>query len=84
MGAIAGVDVGTTGVITYQPVLIAMIDDRVYVEAHPDVYRRARAPMAEVRAFADRHGFAGMVEWPAVADVLRQQAGIPADVTKNQ
>lgn len=78
------VGVGMTGAFTYQPVLIAMIDDRVYVEAHPDVYRRAPAPMVAVRAFAERHGFAEMVEWPAVADVVRQQAGIPADVTKDQ
>ena len=64
--------------------LIAMIDDRVYVEAHPDVYRRAPAPMAFVRAFSERNGFAELVDWPAVAGVLRQQRGIATDVTKDE
>ena len=75
------VGVGMTGVVTYQPVLIAMIDDRVYVEAHPDVYRRAPEPMAFVRAFSERYGFAELVDWPAVAGVLRQQRGVATDVT---
>ena len=78
------VGVGTAGVITYQPVLIAMIDDRVYVEAHPDVYRRAPAPMAYLRAVAERNGFAELVDWAAVAGVLRQQSGIATEVTKDE
>jgi L,D-transpeptidase ErfK/SrfK len=78
------VGVGTTGAITYQPVLIAMFDDRIYVEAHPDVYRRAPAPMAHVRAVSERNGFAELVDWPAVAGVLRQQRGIATDVTKDE
>ena len=48
--------------------LIAMIDDRVYVEAHPDVYRRAPAPMAFVRAFSERNGLRNWWTgrpWPA-------------------
>lgn len=77
------VGVGTAGVITYQPVLIAMIDDRVYVEAHPDVYRRAPSPMAYVRGVAERTGFAKLVDWVAVAGILRQQSGVAIDVTKD-
>jgi len=78
------VGVGTAGVITYQPVLIAMTDDRVYVEAHPDVYRRAPSPMAYVRDFAERNGFAELVDWAAVTGVLRQQSGVATEVTKDE
>lgn len=78
------VGVGMTGAMTYQPVLIAMIDDRVYLEAHPDVYRRAPAPMTAVREWSERGSFAELVDWRAVADVLRLQTGVPTDVTMNQ
>jgi L,D-transpeptidase ErfK/SrfK len=79
----ARVAVGMTGVSVYQPVVMARINDRVFLEAHPDGYRRAPKPLAYVRSVAGREGFADLVNWPAVAIVLRQQRGIAVDVTKD-
>lgn len=75
---------GTTGASIYRPVTIARIDDRVFVEAHPDGYRRGPLALAHVQAMAERDGYAEMVDWPAVERVLRLQRGLAVDVTKDE
>lgn len=78
------VELGDPGVIRYQPVQVAMIDGRVLLEAHADVYGRAPDATAYVRAFATQNGFVNDVDWPAAAGVLRQQRGRVVDVTKDE
>lgn len=75
------VSIGTAGVIRYQPVLIASIDGRVYLESHPDVYRGAPDPLQFVRS--QTGGFGDQVDWTAVQRVLKAQRGVAVDVTKN-
>jgi L,D-transpeptidase ErfK/SrfK len=42
------VQVGTPGLSVYQPVLLAVIDGELWLEAHPDVYRRgSRDPLSD-------------------------------------
>lgn len=76
--------VGMTGVITYQPVVMALINGRVFLEAHPDGYRRAPKPSTYARSVAEREGFEQLVDWTAVAVALRQQRGVAVDVTKHE
>lgn len=75
------VTVGMAGVLIYQPVIIAAIDDRVWVEAHPDQYRRAGDAMDNVRAAAERAGLGAVVDWALVDEVMRQRRGRAVDVT---
>ena len=75
------VTVGMTGVLIYEPVVLAMIDGRVWVEAHPDAYRRAGDAMAKVRAAADRAGLRGLIDWALADEVIRQRRGRAVDVT---
>ena len=74
--------VGAAGVIRYQPVIIAMIEGRVYLEAHPDVYRRAPDAANQVLEYSRGYGFADRVDWPATVRVMREQRGLAVDVTK--
>lgn len=61
-------------------VIVAVIDGRIWVEAHPDAYRRA--PDARVvRNAIDRAGVAADVDWTLIDLVLRQRRGLAVDVT---
>ena len=75
------VNVGTAGVLIYQPVIIAEIDGRVWVEAHPDEYRRFGGAMDSLREAADRAGLRAVIDWALVDHVVRQRRGRAVDVT---
>jgi L,D-transpeptidase ErfK/SrfK len=75
------VDVGTTGVLIYEPVILAVIDGRIFIEAHPDAYRRTSDAAGQVRAHLDRAGLGSRVDWVLVDEVLRQRRGRAVDVT---
>ena len=73
--------VGATGQIIYQPVLLAVIDGRVYLESHRDVYRQLSTSVDSLRASADFSHLTDTIDWTLATRVLREQAGIARDVT---
>lgn len=75
------VAVTTTGVLFYQPVVVAAIEGRIWIEAHPDEYRRTKDAAGMVRAVIEREGFAAHTNWNLVEQVLRQRRGLAVDVT---
>ena len=77
----ARVTVGMTGVLVYEPVVIAVIDDRIWLEAHPDVYRRAGDAARIVRDASERAGLRARVDWALADEVIRQRRGRAVDVT---
>lgn len=72
---------GMTGVLIYQPVIMAAIDDRIWLEAHPDEYRRAGDAISSVRAAAERAGVGGAIDWQLVERVIQQRRGRAVDVS---
>jgi L,D-transpeptidase ErfK/SrfK len=77
------VAVGTPGRTIYLPVLLAVHEGRVYVEAHRDVYRRAAGdPLAAIRALAEDRGVAERIDWGRAAAVIEARQGIARDVTR--
>ena len=79
------VRVGDTGVLTYQPVILAAIDGRIWLEANSDEYRRAPAPARYVRELLERSGLpANAVDWTAVDRVLSLRRGGAVDVTRRE
>jgi L,D-transpeptidase ErfK/SrfK len=76
------ISVGDSGMLIYQPVLIAMIDGRVLVEAHDDVYRRGRDAADLIRRAAAEGGFADRLDWVKAAAALAERYGIAEDVTR--
>ena len=56
-------DVGTAGVIVYEPVILHAIDDRLVLEAHPDVDRQARDPLAFIADTVAAGGLGGRIGW---------------------
>jgi L,D-transpeptidase ErfK/SrfK len=74
--------VGTRGVIVYQPIIMAVMDGHVWLEAHRDEYRLMPDRFWYVRAAADRHGLSDSMDWAAVDRVLNALDGRAEDVTK--
>lgn len=73
---------GSAGESVYEPILLAQAGDgRIWLEAHPDVYRRAREPLLVAHELAAQAEIDGDIDWEAVRAVLRSKRGTPVDVT---
>ena len=78
----AHVSVGDAGDLMYQPVILAAIDRRVFLEAHPDAYGRLTDAKAFVRQIAQDRGFDDRIDWARATQVLASRLGIAVDVTR--
>lgn len=79
----ARVDAGTPGLSIYEPVLLSLVEGGLWLEAHPDVYRRGpRHPLNDV--FERAAGIAPGVDIDAtlVTDILRQRDGRPQRIDR--
>lgn len=73
------------GEIIYEPVLLAKLDDgRVYLEVHPDMYRRAGDPRDRARELIALAALGSEVDWTRVEDVIQKREGIARDITANK
>jgi len=75
------VKVGMTVRIVYEPFLLADVGGRVFLEVHPDVYRRAPVSIASVRTRAAELGLDHRIDWTLAARAVALQHGIARDVT---
>jgi L,D-transpeptidase ErfK/SrfK len=71
--------VGTLGRIIYEPVLLSVQNDAVYLEAHRDVYGRGGASARELATAA---GVLERIDWTAADTVIALRDGIARDVTR--
>jgi L,D-transpeptidase ErfK/SrfK len=76
------VRVGSPGELTYQPVKIGMQHGRVYIEAHTDIYNFVPDLWGEAQKVVQNSGWAPLVDPLLLTKALRDQSGIPVDVTK--
>jgi L,D-transpeptidase ErfK/SrfK len=75
------VAVGTSGRITYEPLLLGRTTDgAILLEAQPDPYRRQLDPLTAVREQAAGAGLADLIDWVVVSSVIKARDGIPANV----
>jgi L,D-transpeptidase ErfK/SrfK len=74
----ARVEVGTPGLSIYEPVLLAVIGQELWLEAHRDVYRLARRDAQNyVAVEAARLSFGASIDADVVETVLRERDGRP-------
>ena len=79
------VEVGTMVKIIYQPVKMALTTQgKIYLEAHPDIYRKKFDAMAWVQALVKSHNLYDRIDWHQVVLVLKGKTGIAQDVTKTE
>jgi L,D-transpeptidase ErfK/SrfK len=75
------VQIGMTVRTVYEPLLLADVGGQVFLEVHPDVYRRAPISLAAVRARAAERGLDDRIDWTRAARVVALQHGVARDVT---
>jgi L,D-transpeptidase ErfK/SrfK len=72
----ARVEVGTPGVSIYEPIVLALIDGALWMEAHPDVYRLGPPhPLNDVFERAARAAPGVVIDTAVVTDILRRRDG---------
>lgn len=77
------ISIGTRGRIIYEPVLVALQDGAVYLEVHPDIYRRGAGAARDVaRALAEAAGLSEWIDWSEANVVAAARDGIARDVTR--
>jgi L,D-transpeptidase ErfK/SrfK len=73
---------GARGRIIYEPVLIAREGDSVFLEAHPDAYKKGSDPLRKALDLARAGGVLDMLDLDLVKETLRKRHGIARDVTR--
>jgi len=76
------VAVGMRGRIIYEPVLVSHTQGSVFLEVHPDPYKKGTDPLSRVMDRARSEGFLDMVDLTLVEEVIRKRDGIARDVTR--
>lgn len=76
------VDRNTAGEIIYEPIKIAISDNsRIFLEVHKDIYRSFKDMKAETKRLIEKRGFINKINWQKVEDMLKEQSGVPEDIT---
>jgi L,D-transpeptidase ErfK/SrfK len=75
------VALGAAVATIYEPVLLAEVDGRVFLEVHPDIYRRAPPAAATVRTLALAPAIANRIDWARANTAAAAQEGLARDVT---
>jgi L,D-transpeptidase ErfK/SrfK len=77
------VALGTRGQIVYEPILMAVSGDDVYLEVHPDVYKQLSAhPRHIVRDLAVSLGLTERIEWALADRELDRRAGVARKISR--
>ena len=80
-GLYALVPLGARGRILYEPVLLAQTVEGIFLEAHPDVYRRMTGDaLSLVRDMAEQAGISCEIDWFEAAKVLQARQGVARPV----
>lgn len=75
------VETGMTGEIIYQPVSVAVRENRVFLQVARDIYKKIPSIDKEVRAMVEERGLSGKIDWTKVQDVINKKTGIAEDIT---
>lgn len=78
----AKVAVNTPVTVIYQPLLIAVAEDGVYVEAHPDVYKKGGDWAGTLQKVAADAGITDKIDWNAARTVLAKREGVARLVSR--
>ncbi|MCX7913264.1 MAG: L,D-transpeptidase family protein [Thermodesulfovibrionales bacterium] len=75
------VKVGTKGKIIYQPIKIAVMDKKVYLEVNRDIYKKLGDLRTEVEKLIQEKGLSRVVNWAIVERMLKEQSGVAEEIT---
>jgi len=75
------VEINTSGEIIYSPVKVAVLDGRVFLEVHRDIYGKFKDMRDEIKGIIREHGVSDKVDWQKVDLIIKEKSGIAEDVT---
>jgi L,D-transpeptidase ErfK/SrfK len=78
----SNVDAGTPGRIIYEPILFARTETAVFLEVHPDAYKKVQDLLGRTMEIARAAGLADVLDYSAVKEVVRKRDGVPRDVSR--
>jgi L,D-transpeptidase ErfK/SrfK len=78
----AEVSTGTPGLLLYQRLMVARLEDRIFLEVHRDVYRKEPNPLADLLAIVKANYLEQVLDWTAAKAIIAKQEGVARDVTK--
>ena len=77
------IPLGTPVKIIYRPVKMALTPQgRIFLESHPNVYRRKMDYMTLVMDLAEKNQLVGRIDWKLVPKILKAKEGIAQDITR--
>jgi L,D-transpeptidase ErfK/SrfK len=76
------VALGTSGILVYRRLLIARVDDRVFLEIHRDIYERQPSVQEQFEATINIFHLESMIDRDLAQDTIRKQEGIARDITR--
>lgn len=68
--------------VIYQPVLVGIADDGVYLEAHPDVYRNGGNMTSALQRLSTQAGSRHTIDWALAEGVLAKREGVARLVSR--
>ncbi|MFZ5453157.1 MAG: L,D-transpeptidase family protein [Thermodesulfobacteriota bacterium] len=78
------ISLGTPVKIIYRPVKMALTPQgRIFLEAHPNVYRKEMDYMDVVMDLAEKNHLVGRIDWKLVPKILKAKEGIAQDITRD-
>jgi len=75
---------GTKGEFIYEPVKVGVLDGKVYVEVHKDIYSFIPDLRDEARRVLEEAGLGSLVDTRLLAVALRERSGVPVNVTRRE
>jgi len=72
--------VGTPFEIIYEPVKIGVVDGKIFIEVHPDIYGRIPDMAAHISRQLKEMGLWSSISHEAVKNALQKQSGVPVCV----
>ena len=76
------ISTGTPGVLLYQRLLLARLEDRIFLEVHRDVYRKEPNPLDKLLAIVKTDNLEPLLDWEAAKKIIARQEGVAREVTK--
>jgi len=77
------VSIGTPVEVIYEPIKIGLLDGRVYVEVHPDIYKRIKDWNDYATRFLASSPLRGRIDKSRYMTAVTLQNGVPMDVTQD-
>ncbi len=76
------VAVGTAGVLVYRRLLIARVGDQIFLEDHPDIYRRQPSVQQQFETTIKFFKLESRIDRDLAQETIRKQEGIARNITR--